>query len=83
MSPSPQVIVAERGPLVWVFNFSPFNDYEGFKVRPPAASGAAYIHARIHGTEACTEGSCIVCRQVDVCLLSGQQQLLDISIMHR
>ena len=29
-----QVIVAERGPLVWVFNFSPFNDYEGFKARP-------------------------------------------------
>ena len=28
-----QVIVAERGPLVWVFNFSPFNDYEGFKAR--------------------------------------------------
>jgi len=27
------VIVAERGPLVWVFNFSPFNDYEGFKAR--------------------------------------------------
>ncbi len=27
-----QIIVAERGPLVFVFNFSPFNDYEGFKV---------------------------------------------------
>lgn len=31
--PSPlQVIVAERGPLVWVFNFSPFNTYEGLQV---------------------------------------------------
>lgn len=29
-----QVIVAERGPLVFVFNFSPFNDYEGYKVDP-------------------------------------------------
>lgn len=30
---TPQVIVAERGPLVWVFNFSPFNTYEGLQVR--------------------------------------------------
>ena len=27
-----QIIVAERGPLVLVFNFSPYNDYEGYKV---------------------------------------------------
>lgn len=27
-----QVLVAERGPLVWVFNFSPTETYEGFKV---------------------------------------------------
>ena len=27
-----QVLVAERGPLVFVFNFSPFHDYEGLKV---------------------------------------------------
>jgi hypothetical protein len=27
-----QVLVAERGPLVFVFNFSPFNDYEGLQV---------------------------------------------------
>ena len=27
-----QVIVAERGPLVWVFNFSPTESYEGLKV---------------------------------------------------
>ena len=27
-----QIIVAERGPLVFVFNFSPFSDYEGYKV---------------------------------------------------
>jgi len=27
-----QIIVAERGPLVLVFNFSPFSDYEGYKV---------------------------------------------------
>jgi hypothetical protein len=26
-----QVLVAERGPLVFVFNFSPFSDYEGYK----------------------------------------------------
>ena len=29
-----QVLVAERGPLVWVFNFSPFNTYEGLQVGP-------------------------------------------------
>lgn len=28
-----QVIVAERGDLLFVFNFSPFDTYEGFKVR--------------------------------------------------
>ena len=28
-----QVIVAERGLLVFVFNFSPFHDYKGYKVR--------------------------------------------------
>ena len=28
-----QVIVTERGPLVWVFNFSPTRDYEGLKAR--------------------------------------------------
>ena len=28
-----QLIVAERGPLLFVFNFSPFNDYEGYKAR--------------------------------------------------
>lgn len=27
------MIVAERGPLVWVFNFSPTQDYEGLKAR--------------------------------------------------
>jgi len=27
-----QLIVAERGPLVFVFNFSPFNNHEGYKV---------------------------------------------------
>lgn len=30
-----QVLVAERGPFVWVFNFSPFNDYEGLKIPVP------------------------------------------------
>ncbi|EIE25420.1 starch branching enzyme [Coccomyxa subellipsoidea C-169] len=30
-----QVIVAERGPLLFVFNFSPFNSYEGYKVGTP------------------------------------------------
>lgn len=30
--PALQVLVAERGPLVFVFNFSPHNDYEGLKV---------------------------------------------------
>ncbi len=33
-----QVIVAERGPLVFVFNFSPYNDYEGYKVSNHHAS---------------------------------------------
>jgi len=27
-----QVLVAERGPLVWVFNFSPHKTYEGYRV---------------------------------------------------
>lgn len=26
-----QVLVAERGPLVFVFNFSPAQDYDGYK----------------------------------------------------
>jgi len=30
-----QVIVAERGPLVFVFNFNPFTDYEGLKIPIP------------------------------------------------
>lgn len=30
-----QVLVAERGPLVFVFNFSPFYDYEGLRVPVP------------------------------------------------
>ena len=36
-----QVVVAERGPLVFVFNFSPVTDYEGLQVRLPALS--AYL----------------------------------------
>ncbi|EFN60069.1 hypothetical protein CHLNCDRAFT_33566 [Chlorella variabilis] len=35
-----QVIVAERGPLVWVFNFSPHSDYEGLQARRLAGAGA-------------------------------------------
>ena len=31
------MLVAERGPLVFVFNWSPFNDYEGIKVTSEAA----------------------------------------------
>lgn len=31
MDEKEQVLVAERGPLVWVFNWSPFNDYKGVK----------------------------------------------------
>jgi 1,4-alpha-glucan branching enzyme len=30
-----QVLVAERGPLVFVFNFSPHTDYEGLQVAAP------------------------------------------------
>ena len=30
-----QVLVAERGSLVFVFNFSPYNDYEGLEVPTP------------------------------------------------
>ncbi|KAK9809388.1 hypothetical protein WJX73_000627 [Symbiochloris irregularis] len=33
--PPKQVIVAERGPLLFVFNFSPFDSFEGFKVGVP------------------------------------------------
>jgi hypothetical protein len=33
--PSPQVLVAERGPLTFVFNFSPHTDYEGLRVPVP------------------------------------------------
>ncbi|KAK9820161.1 hypothetical protein WJX72_006858 [[Myrmecia] bisecta] len=32
-----QVIVAERGPLLFIFNFSPFKDFEGYKVGVPEA----------------------------------------------
>ena len=31
--PNPQVLVFERGPLVFVFNWSPTKDHEGYKVR--------------------------------------------------
>eukprot|EP00891_Asterochloris_glomerata_P000493 jgi/Astpho2/493/fgenesh1_pm.00011_%23_33_t len=34
---SEQVIVAERGALVFVFNFSPFHSFEGYKVGTPEA----------------------------------------------
>jgi hypothetical protein len=30
-----QVLVAERGPLVFVFNWHPHEDYEGLKVAAP------------------------------------------------
>lgn len=33
--PTPQVLVAERGPLVFVFNWHPHEDYEGLKVAAP------------------------------------------------
>lgn len=43
--PSPaQVLVAERGPLVFVFNFSPFNDYQDLQVgcgRPASPGNSA------------------------------------------
>jgi 1,4-alpha-glucan branching enzyme len=32
-----QILVAERGELVFVFNFSPFNDYQGLSVPTPQA----------------------------------------------
>ena len=35
MDDSKQVLVAERGPLLFVFNFSPFEDYEGLPVPAP------------------------------------------------
>jgi hypothetical protein len=31
-----QVLVAERGPLVFVFNWHPHEQYEGLKVAAPA-----------------------------------------------
>ena len=58
-----QVIVAERGPLVWVFNFSPFNDYEGFKARLSLRAARRrndnpshqlrHVGACLHGSHAC------------------------------
>ncbi|GFH24234.1 starch branching enzyme, partial [Haematococcus lacustris] len=36
MDEEEQVLVAERGPLLFVFNFSPFNTYEGYRVAAPA-----------------------------------------------
>ena len=38
-----QLIVAERGPLLFVFNFSPFDDYEGYKVRARSPRNAAQM----------------------------------------
>jgi hypothetical protein len=38
-----QVIVAERGLLVFVFNFSPFHDYEGYKVRESQSCSYVWI----------------------------------------
>ncbi|KAL6754518.1 starch branching enzyme [Haematococcus lacustris] len=35
MDEEEQVLVAERGPLLFVFNFSPFNTYEGYRVAAP------------------------------------------------
>jgi len=32
MDEKEQILVAERGPLVWVFNFSPFHTYEKYKI---------------------------------------------------
>jgi 1,4-alpha-glucan branching enzyme len=34
-----QVLVAERGPLVFVFNWHPHDDYEGMKVAAPEPGG--------------------------------------------
>lgn len=45
-APLLQVLVAERGPLVFVFNFSPFNDYESLQVRCCARAGRAWRAAR-------------------------------------
>ena len=49
-----QLLVAERGPLVFVFNFSPDKDYEGLEV--PAPRPGKYLvaldsDARAHGGE--------------------------------
>ena len=37
MDDARQILVAERGPLLFVFNFSPFHDYEGLEVPAPVA----------------------------------------------
>ena len=43
-----QLLVAERGPLVFVFNFSPFNDYADYKVRAQhAPAPLAVIHCQL------------------------------------
>jgi hypothetical protein len=49
-----QLIVAERGPLVFVFNFSPFNDYEGYKVQVSISDQRS---ACIHRTAAAGDGN--------------------------
>jgi hypothetical protein len=64
--PLPQVIVAERGPLVFVFNFSPVTDYEGLQVRPPASPACmiacippASLPASPACMPACMPGGCM------------------------
>jgi hypothetical protein len=50
-----QVIVAERGPLVWVFNFSPHTDYDGLQVRRESDGGCG-DSAAVHNGCCCLDG---------------------------
>jgi len=42
-----QLIVAERGDLLWVFNFSPTGDYKGYAVPAPSAG----LYTKVFDTE--------------------------------
>jgi hypothetical protein len=52
------VLVAERGPLVFVFNWNPKEDYEGLKVAAPEPGEARWL---LYNINACYPRGDIIC----------------------
>lgn len=48
-----QVLVAERGPLVFVFNWHPHDDYEGLKIAAPQPGRDQYCCAVANMAHVC------------------------------